>query len=209
METKNPYNICTWKAESECADCPAGESINCRHNWGDLLRFYLYFFPFATLAIIGVIRVGSGLWLWGWFAYAMVFFFVWESRILCSHCPYYAEDSLILHCLANHGVIKLWKYHPEPMSRSERWQFAIGAGILVLFPYPLMIIGGEWLFTALTAAAMVIGGALIYRTICSRCVNFSCPANHVPKEIVDAYLIRNPIMHKAWKKAGYKSGSDR
>ncbi len=207
MEAKNPYNICTWQAESKCAGCETGAAINCRHSWADLARFFAYFAPFGALAIIGVIRAGYGVWLWGWLGYAMFFFFVWESRVLCSHCPYYSEDSLVLHCLANEGVIKLWKFHPEPMSRSEQWQFGIGAGLLMLLPLPLMIIGGEWLFVALTAAAAVIFSGLLYQTNCSRCVNFSCPANHVPKEIVDAYLMRNPIMRDAWEKMGYKIGN--
>ncbi len=206
MDPKNPFNLCTWKPESACEGCETGAAINCRHNWGDLLRFYACFTPFGVLAIIGVIRAGYGLWLWGWLGYAVLFFFVWESRILCSHCPYYAENSLVLHCLANHGVIKLWRYHPEPMSRFEGVQFMIGAGILVLFPFLPMILGGEWLFAALTGAAALIGGAVIYRTICSRCVNFSCPANHVPKQIVDAYLVRNPAMREAWERSGYVIG---
>jgi hypothetical protein len=41
---------------------------------------------------------------------------------------------------------------------------------------------------------------------CSRCVNFSCPANSVPKRIVDIYLERNPVMKEAWEKSGYKTG---
>ncbi|MBN1123056.1 MAG: hypothetical protein JXJ17_18425 [Anaerolineae bacterium] len=203
MDPKNPFNLCTWKPESACEGCQTGAAINCRHSWADLLRFYLYFSLFGVPAIIGVIRAGYGLWLWGWLGYAVFFFFIWESRILCSHCPYYAENSLVLHCLANHGVLKIWRYHPEPMSRFEQWQFMIGAGILVLYPFLLMILGGEWLFAALTAAVTVIGSVLIYRTICSRCINFSCPANHVPKQIVDAYLMRNPVMREAWERTGY------
>jgi hypothetical protein len=206
MDPKNPFNLCTWKPESACEGCETGAAINCRHSWIDLLRFYACFSPFGVLAIIGVMRSGYGLWLWGWLGYAVFFFFVWESRILCSHCPYYAENSLILHCLANHGVLKIWRYHPEPMSRFEQWQFGIGAGILVLYPFPLMILGGAWLFAALTGAAALIGGAAIYRTICSRCINFSCPANHVPKSVIDAYLMRNPVMREAWERSGWVIG---
>jgi hypothetical protein len=41
---------------------------------------------------------------------------------------------------------------------------------------------------------------------CSKCVNFSCPLNHVPKSMVDEYLERNPVMKEAWEKSGYKLG---
>jgi hypothetical protein len=44
------------------------------------------------------------------------------------------------------------------------------------------------------------------RYTCSQCVNFSCPLNSVPKEIVDAYLGRNPVMWQAWEESGYQVG---
>jgi hypothetical protein len=37
-------------------------------------------------------------------------------------------------------------------------------------------------------------------------VNFSCPLNHVSKEVVDAYLERNPVMRRAWEESGYQVG---
>ena len=39
-----------------------------------------------------------------------------------------------------------------------------------------------------------------------RSINFSCPMNVVPKEDVDAYLERNPVMQAAWEASGYKLG---
>ena len=62
----------------------------------------------------------------------LFFFFVWEARILCSHCPYWAEEGRILHCHANYGVIKIWRYHPEPMSKFEQVQFIVG--VLIFLP---------------------------------------------------------------------------
>ena len=35
----------------------------------------------------------------------------------CSHCPYWAEEGNVLHCHANYGVFKIWKFNPKPMSR--------------------------------------------------------------------------------------------
>jgi hypothetical protein len=40
-------------------------------------------------------------------------------------------------------------------------------------------------------------------------VNFSCPLNDVPKEVVDAYLERNPVMQRAWEESGYRLGEQR
>jgi hypothetical protein len=41
---------------------------------------------------------------------------------------------------------------------------------------------------------------------CSRCVNFSCPLNTVPSEIVAAYLARNSVMREAWEASGWSEG---
>jgi hypothetical protein len=41
---------------------------------------------------------------------------------------------------------------------------------------------------------------------CSRCVNFSCPLNTVPRETVEAYLARNPVMRRAWEESGTYAG---
>jgi hypothetical protein len=40
--------------------------------------------------------------------------------------------------------------------------------------------------------------------VCSKCINFSCPLNTVPKEVVDNYLERNRVMKKAWEETGYE-----
>jgi hypothetical protein len=37
-------------------------------------------------------------------------------------------------------------------------------------------------------------------------VNFSCPFNRVPKDVVDSFLKENPKMRKAWEKKGYRLG---
>ena len=56
--------------------------------------------------------------------------------------------------------------------------------------------------------ATVLSGAQFYYILtnhfCSKCVNFSCPGNTVPKPIVDKYLAKNPLMREAWERSGYK-----
>ena len=147
-----------------------------------------------------MISSGYGWWLIGWLAYSVFFFFGWEGRVLCSHCPYWAEDGHVLRCHANYGVIKLWKYRPGPMSRSEQAQFLIGALLLVLYPLVFMVIGQAYLLAGIGLVSAVSFAYLLRRNICVRCVNFSCPLNHVPKELVQAYLAQNPLMHAAWER---------
>jgi hypothetical protein len=38
---------------------------------------------------------------------------------------------------------------------------------------------------------------------CSKCPNFSCPLNVVPKSVVDDYLRHNTVMRKAWEEQGH------
>ena len=200
----NPHGICTWQDESACADCPIQGLIKCRHNWGDLLAFYALFFAGALPAGIGMVRGGFGWWILCWFGYAMFFFNVWEAKILCSHCPYYARRGMTLVCLANHGCLKIWPYNPAPMKKSEKIQFLIGAILLLAFPLPFMIIGAQWLMLILTLVGLTSWVLSMQVNVCTRCVNFSCPVNHVPKRVVDTYLRRNPVMLKAWEESGYK-----
>jgi len=203
-QTNNPYDICTWRPRRECEGCSLGERLKCRFKTEDLLHFIALFGSFAIPAIIGVIWGGYGWWLLGWFAFAMFFFNVWESRILCSHCPYYAEKGSTLHCIANYGSLKLWKYHPEPMSQSEKIQLWIGLVILIGYPFLFLLLGRQWALTFIALWGMILFFWTLNKYTCSQCVNFSCPLNRVPKEVVDAYLRRNPTMRKAWEASGWQ-----
>jgi len=178
----------------------------CRFDRRDLVAFAVDFLPFGIAVVAGLIRSGLGLCLLGWFAYWIVFFFVWEARVLCSHCPYWAAEGRVLRCHANYGVIKIWKYRPGPMSKWEKAQFVPGVALFVGFPLVLLLAGGEYVLALVALAGAVSASFNLWRHSCSRCVNFSCPANHVPKQLVDAYLRRNPVMRAAWEATGYRLG---
>ena len=153
----NPYDICTWRPEAECEGCPLADHLKCRFKQGDLFHFIGMFVTFAIPSFIGVIRGGYGWYLLGWVAFWLIFFELWEIRILCSHCPYYAERGKTLHCIANYGSLKVWDYHPEPMSASEKVQLWIGFAILCGYPFPLMLLGGEILWVI-----VAVGGGIMF-----------------------------------------------
>jgi len=197
-----PIIPCTWQESSRCAECQISGKLQCRLDKRDMTRFFLIFMPFAVAAIAGTIRAGYGWALWLWLAYGLFFFFVWEARILCRHCPFWAGKSGILRCHANYGVVKLWKYHPGPMTRLEKMQFLVGGLILIAFPFPAMLLGHQYLFALITACTATSFALLLRLDVCVRCVNFSCPLNAVPKSLVDAYLINNPAILKAWIDGG-------
>lgn len=176
---------------------------------------------FLGLTLIGILTAG---W-WPLIIYGATCILLWvlgiETRLLCTHCPFYSEDSKTLHCYALHGSPKIWRYRPEPMSGAEKTLLILYFGFLLLFPV-VVEAWGIWFIAVslvnfgLAALVGMIGVTLatlmaemqfIYilsEDYCSRCVNFSCPGNRVPKAMVDAYLMRNPIMKEAWQKSGYK-----
>ena len=160
--SSNPHDICTWRPPSECQACPIAGQLRCRFERRYLLHFVGMFGVFVLPAVIGVIRGGYGLALLGWVAFWLIFFEPWEIRVLCSHCPYYAECGATLHCIANYGSLKLWKYRPGPMSRTERVQLWIGFVILAGYPFPFLLLGGQipWALVAVWGAGDVLLDAL-------------------------------------------------
>ena len=176
----------------------------CRFDAKDMLHFFMMILPFGVAAIAGTIAAGYGWYLSLWFAYSLFFFFVWEARVLCRHCPYWAEAGSVLRCHANYGVIKIWKYQPGPMRKAEKIQFVVGALLWIAFPFPFLLLGHQYLLALIGASAAVSATFLLRRNVCSRCINFSCPLNAVPKPLVDIYLRRNPQIQAAWEASGYR-----
>lgn len=202
----SPLRPCTWKPITECEDCSLREDLMCRFESRDLVHFLMLLLPFAVTVIAGTIRARYGMLLFWWLAYSIFFFFVWEARVLCRHCPMWAEESRVLHCHANSGVVEIWKYEPGPMSKSEQVQFLLGGLIWFAFPFVFLLIGREYLLIFIGLASAVSGIYSLWRSVCSRCINFSCPLNNLRKEYVDAYLRRNPAIRAAWERSGYRLG---
>ncbi|MFX1507079.1 MAG: hypothetical protein ACFFDC_13370 [Promethearchaeota archaeon] len=219
---KHTCLVCTWDEEEKCLDCELQERLDCRWKQSLLIRFYKAVGFAMVSAILAFILIGlfiSWIPLIIYVIFWIFFFGFFEIRVLCSHCPYYAEEGRILHCLANHGTIKVWRYHPEPLNSFEKFGFLAGAVFFVLFPLITELFGilTFWnqedkliliLMLVVLAAISLLGGIYFFyflrSRICPKCINFSCPLNKVPKELVDAYLKKNPIMKAAWEDAGYQ-----
>ncbi|UCG09765.1 MAG: hypothetical protein JSW30_03155, partial [Dehalococcoidia bacterium] len=229
MKSKNPHNICTWDEQADCENCDIQRELHCKWDKKILYGFYATSFPPIVIAIFGMVVVGilTGMW-WMLIAYVIYFPLMLgfiETRFLCSHCPYYAEDSKILHCLANHGNPKPWCYRPEPMNRLEKFMMIFFVVTVIFFLAPLAVEGyGIWfvavnypeygLISLLGLVGIMVASflasvsfVLVLKTFfCSTCVNFSCPLNTVPKIVIDEYLKRNDVMRKAWEESGWKIG---
>ncbi|MFX1364974.1 MAG: hypothetical protein ACFFCE_15900 [Promethearchaeota archaeon] len=201
---KNFYNFCIWKDSENCNNCFLNGKLICHFHRKYLLSFLGFFFAFAITAFVGVIIAGYGWFLLGWIGFWLFFFEFWEIRILCSHCPFYAEEGKTLHCIANYGSFKLWKFHPEPMNLSEKIQLLIGFIILVGYPLIFLILDAQTIFLIICIIEISIFFIFLITKRCGNCLNFSCPLNRVKKEIVDCFLKKNPVMGMAWKDKGYK-----
>jgi hypothetical protein len=156
---------------------------------------------FALPSILGMIQAGYAWYILGWIGFWIFFFEIWEIRIVCSHCPFYAEEGKTLHCIANFGSLKLWDYHPEPISRSEKIQFLLGVGMFSVYPFPFLLLGGQLWYALIAFWALILFFWTLHKYVCSACVNFSCMFNHVSSNMVKAYLEKNPVIDQAWKKA--------
>jgi len=217
---KNPYNICTWDEGADCSNCINHNVLHCKWDKKALTRFLILALIFMIMAFFGLAVTGilTGNW-WLLIAYGVfyfAFFFIFEIRILCSHCPFYGEGGRILHCIGNHGALKIWRYRPEPMNRFEKISLVLcfifffgfpiagqsyGIGFLA-YNYgqygQLALLGmiGIALATLLTSIAF---GSILMLFDCSNCINFSCPFNKTPRENIDEYLNKNPLLKKAWE----------
>ena len=195
-------NVCLNCSSSKREECSLDEDLDCHFRPRNLFLFFIGFVIFGVPAFLGIILSGFGLVVIVWIFYMIFFLQIWENRILCSHCPYYAEKGRILRCHANYGLFKLWKYNPHPISRWEQFQFLIGVCIFMGFPIPWLIFGNQFFLLIFTLVGAVVFLLILIIKLCTRCVNFSCPLNRVPKEIMNGFFIRNLTIQKAWDKKG-------
>ena len=191
--------ICMWQPDPHCEDCHLSDSLKCRFNRGDLTHFIGSFFMFAFPALIGMVKAGYTWYILGWIGFWLIFFEIWEIRILCSHCPYYAEEGRILHCIANYGSLKLWKFNPAPINKLEKIQLVAGFIILGGYPFPFLILGRQVILAGIALWALIMFFWTLRKYTCSRCVNFSCILNSVPQEVITMYVKRNPVIEKVWR----------
>lgn len=110
--------IATCTAE-HCDVCAVREKRNCHFSSNQLLHFLVLVFPSFLLGDAGVYHVNSW-WLIPWLVVIVAYSGFVEIRVMCSHCPHYAEEGGSLKCWANYGAPKLWKYRPGPMVSWEK-----------------------------------------------------------------------------------------
>ena len=199
MDFPDPSTPISTCAASDCTGCSVTGSIHCHFGPADLAHFYLISVPPFLVGGAGVLAAGLTPLLI-WIGVIIGFFGFVEIRVMCSHCPHYAEEGSTLRCWANYGSPKLWKYRPGPMSTAEKVVF-IG-GFVVVWGYPLgfFVVGGLWfllgIYVLLTTAFFVT----LKRFLCSQCMNFACPLNGVPDSVRELFWEQNPVVETAWNR---------
>jgi len=184
-----------------CDGCEIQGKLLCVHTLRDLVDFYVvviaYMIPFLAGMIIGGFRTGLAAWV----GLAVVFFGYIEARVLCRHCPHYAEEGFLLRCHANWGLPKIPKLDPRPMSRGESAVLLLFFGVLFLYYVPFFIVSSQWLLLVITTSALVAATWTVLRTQCTRCYHLSCPLNRVPEDVREAFYRNYPAFAEARHKS--------
>jgi hypothetical protein len=195
LDPDKPLSTCS---AGDCRGCPVHGRLECHFGFRGLMRFFVpALLPFI-IGGAGIARINGWL-LIPWIAVSLGFFLLVEIRVMCSHCPHYAEPGTrTLQCWANYGAPKFWAYRPGPMSRVEKAIFF--GGLLPIAGYPLafLLAGRQWLLLALFAASVLGLGSLLLRTMCRRCMNFACPFNRVDRHTRALFFAHNPVVAEAW-----------
>ena len=180
-----------------CDDCPVRKTLHCHFTFRELLYFLLIASPSFLIGGVGIYHRG-GWWLIPWLIIIIGYFGFVEIRVMCSHCPHYAEEGSSLQCWANYGSPKMWRYRPGPMTLWEKVLFL--AGFALVWGYPLFfLISGLQLFLCIIYLLTTTGFFMTLRTfLCSQCINFACPLNRVNNEVKMDFFACNPEIAQAW-----------
>jgi hypothetical protein len=196
LDPQKPIATCE---SGTCNDCSVNGDIHCHFSLKDWIHFLLIAFPPFLLGGAGIYYVNGWL-LIPWIAFSLAFFGFIEIRVMCSHCPHYAEPLTSLKCWANYGSPKLWKYRPGPMSMIEKIIFF--GGFVVVWGVPLLILVFGKQFFLLLVYSMTTAGFFmtLINFMCSQCMNFACPLNRVDETARSAFFDKNPKVGEAWGK---------
>lgn len=189
--------LATCKAET-CSECGLKESLHCHFRLKDLAQFLLVCLPSFLVGGYGIHQANSTM-LMVWLALIVGFFCFVEIRVMCSHCPHYAEEGKTLQCWANYGSPKLWKYRPGPMSKMEKSVFFAGFALIWGFPIPFLLVAPKPFLLLIYTVSVAVFFLLLKKLFCSQCINFACPLNSVGDEIREVFFQNNPRIAEAWQ----------
>jgi hypothetical protein len=192
--------ICIWNEKSHCENCELYGQLHCHPYFQHSLYFGLAYLAGFIPAVLGILFSRISLLIslsiiGGWVIFAIFFFNIWESKVLCSHCPHYSNPAhKVLHCGINSGMYKVTRYNPNPMNSGEKVQFLVGASILLGYFLPFLFILEQYLYLFFTIVGIIIWIVVIQVKHCKECINFSCSLNRTPDELKMKFLRKNPVI---------------
>ena len=198
LDPKTPLHTCS---SESCEGCDVATKLVCHYNIKQLLLFFVLAIP--VFLSEGYLTYQFNLFVFiGWIVFIMAFFGLIEIRVMCSHCPHYAEPDLTsLKCWANYGSPKLWKYRPGPMSLMETIIFYSGFVIILVVPIILGLLQALYIISAVAFAILILWKIMLKKYYCSRCINFACPLNNTQSSAKTAFFNKNPIVKKAYEES--------
>lgn len=197
LDNNKPLNTCD---EKTCNNCNVRSLVSCHFNMKLLIRFFIIAVPCFIIAGIGICLFHY-LFIIPWIAFLLLYFGLIEIRVMCSHCPHYAEpETKALKCWANYGSPKIWRYRPGLMSLSEKIVFFSGLVIIFLYPIVIMAISKQIILLSAYVLYIFIGGYFMHNYMCKKCMNFACPLNSVTQETREKFMKHNSIISNAWNK---------
>jgi hypothetical protein len=198
LNPRRPLTTCTAKS---CEGCPVSKDVHCHFHGLDLAGFLFAGLPMAIIGGAGIVQIGAW-WLAPWLLISFSYFGFVEIRVMCSHCPHYAEPGKSLQCWANYGSPRLWKYRPGPMTAAEKTVFITGLALVMGYPLAFLLIGPQWFLLAVYLLTVVGFYLTLRRSYCSECMNFACPLNLTDEKVRTEFIKRNPTIAKAWGRTG-------
>ena len=183
MKFLDPNKPLTGCSRQTCTDCPIRDEIHCHFNGRDLVHFLLAMFPSFLIGGVALVRTSGWLMLGGWILFILLFFGIIEIRVLCSHCPHYAEPGNHLQCWANYGSPRLWKYQPGPMSMLEQMILIVGLIGIFIFPDFLLLINRHWGILLLHLISIAAAFSYMQGSMCNKCINLTCPLNRTSDQV--------------------------
>jgi hypothetical protein len=198
LDPQRPLTTCSAKT---CAGCPLSKEVHCHFVARDLVAFVFAFLPGLFVGGVGVYEINAW-WLLPWLVTIVGYFGFVEIRVMCSHCPHYAEPGQSLQCWANYGAPRLWNYRPGPMSLVEKSVFMSGLVLVWGYPLAFLLVGWQWLLLFMYLLATASFFVTLRRSFCSQCMNFACPLNSVGQPVRAEFFERNPTVARAWQARG-------
>lgn len=197
LDPENPIATCVFET---CDNCSVGNDLHCHFVLKDLIHFLLISLPPFLIGGAGIYTI-NGWWLLPWLVIIVGFFGFVEIRVMCSHCPHYAEEINSLKCWANYGAPKIWKYRPGPMTFLEKTIFLTGFVFVWGYPLIFLLTNGIQLFLLIVYIISTAGFFMTLKNfLCSQCINFACPLNSVSAKVRQGFFEHNPEVSKAWNK---------